>query len=315
MSKDLSSQDDDRSHPVSSEHLYPRALTDPNVTNRESVSASSSSSEHSLDSSSSSSNSLSDEEIEFHESELHPRERSPAWVSARKASVVHKILQCVRGEILDSARSSVGGDPSSRGESPVRHLATEKQIGGEGAANVRVFDVEKRAFCSVTGEEAIVGYKQGHDLILECSAYTSKDVKFFVEALDINAVLCWELLVTQTPDKYQKFGKKCSLTVINHASHVDNLIIERSPPIKIVKLPRLTLIFTTQMLPLPNILPKSVENVSGDTLLYLILQNTICQLEEIAGELRQLVDKVHSDSFSVDSVKNRFLRFSLCYIE
>ncbi len=263
----------------------------------------SSSSQHSLESSSSSSNNLSDEEIKFNQIDLHPMERRvPA---SNTDSIVSRMIYG-RPEVR------IGGEGNENDENWIPDTAamaanmpnmvpSESQSVG----TVKVFDTVSGEFYLSSRESAMAQFSAGADLIVECSNYTRQDVIFFAKQLQINAVLSWELLTKYTPDKYQKFGQKCSLYAINRASNVEGLK-SRSQPIKIIRLPRMLLMFSADELPLGDIIPASVKKITSDNLLYLILQHCINQTEEIVGELKVLVKRVYDSSFSPASVTQRY---------
>ena len=277
-----------------------KAATEPLSTNKEESSSTSSS--HSFDSSSSSSNSLSDEEIEFGQIQLHMRERNVVLNTPNAREAMLKLLQNQKKGVDGSVVTAAGNENAGVGNYPAAAAPQDAKSGGI----VRILRRDHKVFEKITKEEAIEQCKKGLEVVIECSGYKKKDVKFFMEALKLNAILYWELLTMQTPDKYQCFGSTSSLLIMNYATNLEKMIIERKQPIKVVRLHKVTLIFASNPLDMKDILPdNSIEELTGDTLLYLILQRTINQYEETTQELRMLVGKVHSESSNIENISQR----------
>ena len=116
--------------------------------------------------------------------------------------------------------------------------------------------------------------------------------------------MCWELLTKYTPDKYQKFGHKCSLYAINAASNIEGLKA-KSISYKLLNVPRMLVLFVPTELKLEEIVPQSIKTITPEVLIYLLLQYNISQTEEVVNELKILINKVHSESFSAETLTNR----------
>jgi len=292
-----------------------KAYTEPLTMSREDPSNTSSS--HSFDSSSSSSNSLSDEEIEFDQIKLHFLERGPANSPLKPGKEdISKIMTLLphitsispaKSKKTDStAPSSVNGNNyivqnSSESQCVIRKLVTAD------SKNYRFIEIEKSTIFEYAE-------KRTEDIILECNNYTKKDVEFLMETFKLNAILYWELLTTNTPGKYQKFGTKCSLIIINYPINLDQQNAKRMPPLKIVKLPKLTIIFTQQpTLSLQEILPENVEHITGYTFIYLVLQNVITQYEDLSNVLIEISKKIHEESSNTENYNQRKIFIGTMY--
>ena len=251
-------------------------------------------------SSSSSDESLSDKELKFEDVELNLGDVS------RVPSKKHGIRKLARLFSRIDQSSIEAKSPVVASQMATSHIKKEEE-GWAGlfaettvkkptikepseAVRIRIFDLATMSYHPTPSKEtAMDEYKSGKELVVEVTNYKVEDVTYLIKELNLNAILCWEILEEQSPDKFEKFGSRTFFVFLNFLT-IESIGASEQHSIKIVKIPRLILLFNSGKFDFNDLAPKSIENLTSDKILFLILQYSMQQVEDVLGVL-----KVHSN--------------------
>ncbi len=254
-------------------------------------------------SSSSSDESLSDKELKFDDVELNLGDVSLALAPSHRleASRKHNVHRLGRlfNQIEQSSAAESARDPAKQedegwarlfSEANMKTTTTTPSKPDESVA-VKIFDLATMSYIpSPSKELAMSEYRTGKELVVELTNYKVEDVTYLIRELNLNAILCWEILGEQSPDKFEKFGSRAFFTFLNFLT-VESIGSSQQHSVKIVKVPRLILLFNSGKFEFNDLAPKSIENLTSDKILFLIFQYSMQQVEDVLSAL-----KVHANS-------------------
>jgi len=266
------------------------------------------------ESSSSSSENLSDKELKFEDVELNLGDVSNAPTKQHDFKHLKRLFSKIDTSSID-ARSRVGrqrsGDDEGWESLFSKNHGASKSVAAEEATKVRIFDLNSKCYQENTTKEiAIQEYKKGRELVVEIMNYKIEDATYLIKQLNLNAILCWEIMEEQAPDKFEKYGSRTFFVFLNFLT-VASIGSSEQHSIKIVKIPRLILLFSNGKFDLKELNPNSIENLTSDKILFLILQYSMQQIEDVLTVLKLRTNEIYElthESKALDKTKVEFVQ-------
>eukprot|EP01022_Parablepharisma_sp_SALTPOND_P016671 TRINITY_DN249_c1_g2_i4.p1 TRINITY_DN249_c1_g2~~TRINITY_DN249_c1_g2_i4.p1 ORF type:complete len:363 (-),score=36.86 TRINITY_DN249_c1_g2_i4:464-1552(-) len=263
-------------------------------------------------SSSSSEESLSDKELKFEDVEVNLGDVSRAPSKKRGARKLARLFSQLEQSSIEPRSPD---RRQAREEEVWAGLFAEKAVARPAAEKppeairVRIFDLATMAYLpNPSKEKAMVEYRNGKELVVEITNYNAEDVTYLIRELNLNAILCWEVLEDQSPDKFEKFGSRTFFVFLNFLT-IESIGASEQHSIKIVKIPRLILLFNSGKFDFNDLAPKSIENLTSDKILFLILQYSMQQVEDVLGVLKAHANEIYKQTHDTTNINKTKVAF------